>query len=230
MHKLMGEAMYYEALTPSDLANTTALNEEFLRIAAAGPGLGALEKAIAALTPVQRSWLARTPILLYSIRERDLDRWAHLDKLHRSPDLFGRNSKAEQPVVQFTAVAAAFAWQLAQTKPYQLRLLFNASADWINLIASARYLDVVEFARASPELLSLREQHDRAFWERLLGAGVSAEPEVRRAARLSALQYMYTRPSTVDQDNSWPVAACAAVKPRLRVADAPNSKRRRRNS
>lgn len=221
--------MYYKALTPSDIVNITALNEEFLRITSRKPGQGVPETAIAALAPVQRSWLARTPLLLFSIHERDLERWALLDKAPRNPDLFGHSGAADQQFAQFSAAVAAFAWQLAQSKPYPLRLLFNASAEWIDMIASARFLDVVEFARANPNLLSLRQRDDRLFWDRLLGAGVSREREVRRAARLSALQSLHTRPRTGEQDKSWPVAACAAVKPRLRVADVANSKGRRRN-
>lgn len=221
--------MEYQALTGSDLANIAALNEEYLLIQSRRPGAGETAKAIAALRPAQRSWLARTPLLLFSIRERDLERWAQLDDVIRNPDLFVRQCGIERQLAQVAAAAAAFAWQLAHRNPYPLRLLFDASSDWIALIAAARFLDVVKFAQASPSLLALREIDDPAFWPRLLGAGVSRERDVRRAARLSALQSMYARPRNGERGGSWPAAACAVPKPRLRVADTAGAGRRRRD-
>lgn len=214
--------MYYSGITAFDLENVTKLNREYLHVLALG-GIAPkcdIERQLGSLVATRRERLARFPILLWSIGERDIDTWSRITERPDTPDLFVDQAASSTALATLGAAAAAFAWQLAQRDSYLPRFFFAASHDWVDLIACAHSFDVVQFVQGQPSLVRPRLASDSGFWEKLLGSAVSRESAVRRAARVSAMQHLLVSIETSDPSAAWPVAARASHQPRLRVADA----------
>jgi len=214
--------MHWNCPESADFINVNAMNAAYLALLRRQPAAARgdhIAERLSRLGRRQREQLAATPLLLASIGERDARKWHALLDEQTGDDLFATRAPAAAELMFLGVAIAGFAWQLARRDTHTLRLLYCASHSWCELIAEARYLDVVDVIRRHPDLVEPREKDNAAFWNKLLGAALSAEREVRRAARLSALQFLFTSPRTDSAGNRWPAAASASRKPKLRVAE-----------
>lgn len=217
--------MDFQGPEAADFCNVTSINHEFLRRLrnkSSGRELRqhmvpTLHPIIRGLTDVQIHWLATTPFLLLSLRERDADFWSLLNSDETNSDLF----VAAQPGVasgQLAAASLAFLWQLARRNPYAARLVSGATLNWCEQLADWTLIRLLRHVAGRNDLLRPRAAGNNEFWSKLLGSGLSPEREVRRAAQLSALQAILTD-APAARYRPIRAAACSSLAPSLRVAD-----------
>lgn len=216
--------MFYDGPTQKDYVNIHALNREFLRLTKLYPqrfGLDTLQAGrLAALGRQQSERLASTPFLLFAIQENDEIAWRALCRARPNNDLFESNRANDTDINDLIATTAGFLWQLAQQNPYSVRLICGASPAWCEIITAMTYFELITLTRQRDDLLSLRQTPNSDIWSKLLVDGVRAEPHVRSAAHIAALQTMLSGYPAANAA-TWPVAACKTTYPGLHVADEP---------
>jgi len=219
--------MDFSGPEPADFANVRSLNIAFLSIlrsSAAGATLrqrlpSDLRPAVVDLTDLQLRRLADVPFLLMSLRENDTLIWQRLTAAEPTLDLL-QQKPAEDELDKLLIAGLGFMWQLVRRSPYVARLVSGASQDWCEHLADVTLLHLVQSAASHGDLLLPRFAGQKDIWKKLLGGGISAEPDVRAAAQLSALQLMLTAEPASRYQNMR-AAACAAPIPVLRIAKKP---------
>jgi hypothetical protein len=207
----------------TDFANVRALNHAFLaRLRAPNegqslrqqlpPGIGIL---VEALTNLQVERLAATPLLLFSLRERDESCWRALDSNDPNVDLFtGSSGRSDE----LQATAVSFLWQLAGRNPYAARLVSGASLAWCQRLAACTLLDALRTAADCPDLMRPRFADNEECWRKLLGPGLSSVANLRRSAHVTCLQWQLTDDPVAGYQRLR-TAACASSAPVLSVAE-----------
>jgi len=147
-----------------------------------------LQPAVSALSRRQLERLAAAPFLLLSLNEANDDYWRSAPRGHPIRDLFAPAHNVADPLCRIATAAVSFLWQLARRNPYAARITCGASIAWCEQLAAQTLLQVLEVAADDCHMLLPRRADDKIFWHRLLGAGVSSEASIRRAAHMSALQ------------------------------------------
>jgi len=216
--------MDFQGPTPADYENLRSLNVAFLELVQ-GKGsryLGRLPpELVLRLQRLSRSetgWLAATPFLLFSFRERDDSYWQKLLSEEKCPDLFTVPMSLTDDAGRLVSAGLGFVWQLANHNPFAARLLCGASTHWCERITERTFFHILAVAGHRADLLVLRAQQDTALWKKLLIAGVSEEAEARHVAHISALQHILTQRPVL---TAWQAAACKARNPALKVAEDP---------
>lgn len=211
--------MDFNGPEPADLANVRCINSAFLEHLGGAGGeplrqqmVASLRPIVAALTDWQIQRLAGVPFLLLTLSESDDARWGRILDDVPVHDLFAAQHGALDPQDRVVAAALAFQWQLARRNAYAVRLISGASLSWCEHIASCTLLRVLQGAAGQQGLLAPRLATHKVFWTRLLGAGLSADDSVRRAAHLAAMQIMLAQ-SYAAADRRWRTAACYATVP-----------------
>lgn len=215
--------MDYSVPTARDLADVHSLNYALLK-AMRGRDGDDLQKALpascrgllVALTDLQVERLAAAPFLLFSLHEQDNDYWQELLDSDPHGDLFSVNDRPVADRSRIIAAAIGFAWQLARRDAYVARLVCGASLEWCQRLAARPLVEVLGRAANRADLLLPRLADDESFWRRLLGAGVSADLNVRNAVQLAALQIILTG-LDLRQRRRLPSAACRAAVPTFRM-------------
>jgi hypothetical protein len=184
---------------PTDFANVTALNRAFLmRLRDPLPG--------------ERLRLCLPLRLQSSVRRLSN---LQIERLSALPYLLLSVRERDQPCWRL--------WQLARRNPYAVRLISAASLNWCEQLADYTLLTLLQRAAIRNDLLQPRLANNEDFWSRLLGPGLSPNPQVRRAAHVASLQVMLTEDPAV-QYRSMKTAACSNPVPTLRVADTQRPK------
>ena len=218
--------MHYPGPSVADLANVKALNRAFLDTlrnkgrysAVLDEAVPSLKSICVALTNSQVERLSATPFLLFSLRERDDEYWeAVFDPRPAvgTGDLFAFAQVRDGNALQLADAALGFLWMLAGRNTYAARLVSGATLSWCERLADSTLMSVLALAGQRDDLLVPRFPDREDIWHKLLGAGVSSERDVRRAAQLTVLQTMLTRDvsSKREQLNA---AACRMSGPRAR--------------
>lgn len=219
--------MKYRGPLPADYQNVEALNAAFIRLLVCpGPradallaGLPAAQRSrLRGLTVLQRERLARTPFLLFSLRESDSRYWEQLFRYQPNAGLF--DAPHEQPVAEAELLGAAlgFLWQLARDNAYAARLVCGASLHWCEQLADQPLLQAVR-AAARADVMHLRRAGDTLWWHKLLYVVVASERPLRRAARISALQRMLTGGAELPPAPA-ALAASRMRRPSVKVAES----------
>ena len=215
--------MDYSVPTARDLADVHSLNYALLKAMRGRNGddlRGALpatcQPVLAALTDLQVERLAQAPFLLFTLHEQDDGYWQELLDNDPRRDLFVVNDRPVAERSRIIAAAIGFAWQLAKRDPYVARLVCGASLEWCQRLASRPLLEVLGHAADRADLLVPRLADNERFWRRLLGAGISADLNVRNAAQLATLQVILTGLDP-GHKRRLPSAACRAAVPTLRM-------------
>lgn len=216
--------MDFQGPTPADYDNLRSLNVAFLELVRKDgrrclDGLSTeLSRRLKRLSRREIGWLAATPFLLFSFRERDDRFWQKLLNDEKCQDLFTVPIRSTDETSRLVSAGLGFVWQLAIHNPFAARLLCGASTHWCEQITERTFFHILAVAGRRSDLLVLRARHDNDLWSKLLHAGLSQIAAARNAAHISALQYMLTRqPATA----AWQAAACASRDPALKVADDP---------
>ena len=214
--------MDFQGPTAADYENLRSLNFAFLELVqnngrryleGLSPELG---RRLKRLSRREIGWLAATPFLLFSFRERDDDFWQKLLIGENCHDLFNVPTGPTDEAGRLVSAGLGFVWQLASHNPFAARLFCGASTHWCEQITERTLFHLLAVAGHRSDLLVLRAQQDTALWRKLLFLGLSEETIARNAARISALQHILTRqPATV----AWQAAACATRNPTLKVAE-----------
>lgn len=205
--------MSYEGPDTTDLANVEALNAAYLDWLGSPRGRTSrsvparLRERIAGLESRRLQHLARTPFLLMSFREHEEFRWRGLFGDRRSADLLSALELADDTLARLRSAGLAFLWQLARRNGYAARLVTGAGLAWCECLAETALVDILERAAAENELLVPRMGDNEQLWSKLLAGGVSTRREVRKAARVSALQIVLTT-SVPFSSARLPAAAC----------------------
>ena len=216
--------MQYMGPEPADLIEVHALNRAFLSVLSREPKISErlppdtvamLSKAL----PEQRERIARSPFLIYSLRESDAHCWQRLFAGDFAEDLVDAMARPSPGETQLVCATLGFLLQFAKRNPYSARVVSGASADWCQRLAECSLVDLFRFAAMRGQLLTIRCQDNPAFWRKLLVAGSSAEADVRVAARITALQTVLTR-SERSREQRLPAAACSMPQPAMRVAES----------
>lgn len=221
--------MFYEGPSETDYVNIHALNREFVKLLRDQPacfGLDNLQSSrLAALGRQQLERLALTPFLLLSIQEDNEVAWRAVCSVDPNPsaDLFKASDPHDSDSGNLLAATAGFLWQLAQQNNYAVRLLCGATPAWCEMITAMTYFELVTSLRHRTDMLVLRQAPNMDIWSKLLVDGVRAEPQVRSAAHIAALQMLLTSYPGATAD-AWPIAACKTRTQDLRVADEPRKK------
>lgn len=219
--------MDFSGPQPADFANVRSLNKAFLRClrgVATGSRMRQMLPAAAGTTVLglgeaEIARLAEMPLLLVSVREYDAAWWQALLDSEPTGQLLEPCLETAE-VMQIAAATLGFLWQLARHNPYAVRLVSGATLDWCERLTECTLLGVLRRTRGVGELLEPRFGGDADVWERLLGAGLSPLPDVRRAARISILQRMLTDvPLSVSLRRR--AAACKSAVPSFSVAERP---------
>lgn len=218
--------MDFEGPSAIDYENVHSLNLAFLALLKRDPAsrrcLRALPSRLAGqlpgLTDRQAARLARTPFLLFSLRERDDRFWESVFAGPGTGDLFAVPPPGSDELGRLVAAGLGFVWQLAKHNPYAARVICGASLHWCEQLTERTFLHVLALAGRQRDILTIRAAADALLWGKLLSDGVSRETAVRRAAHISALQCVLT---TVGQPAGARRAAAARATrpPVLRVAD-----------
>lgn len=187
--------MDYSGPEFSDLKDVQSINLAFLTFLSRTDGQHLrsllpqdLQPALTALRPRQLERLAAVPFLLLSLNETNDDYWRSSPRGKSIRDLFTPAQDVANPLCRVATAAVGFLWQLARRNPYAARITCGASLAWCEQLAEQTLLQVLEIAAADCQTLLPRRADDKIFWHRLLGAGVSTEASIRRAAHMSALQ------------------------------------------
>ncbi len=209
----------------ADLIDVRSLNIAFLEYLSGPQGEqlrqalpAPLRPALAAMTDRQVKRLAAVPFLLFTLGESDDAYWDHLLGDRPVRDLFAATRNDSDPLGQITSAALGFLWQLARKNPYAARLLSGGTVHWCEQLASCTLLFVLQCAVENPELIGPRLPNNTVFWHRLLGAGLSSEADVRRAAHLCALQTMLT-PIETTGSQRFRSAACYSSVPTMQLKE-----------
>lgn len=218
--------MDFQGPTPADYENVRSLNIAFLELLrdrrtarSYAEGLNnQLTRRVQSLSQREISWLAGTPFLLFSFRERDDSFWQEVLCDDRSRDLFAAPVNTIGGAGRLVSAGLGFVWQLAGRNPFAARLLCGASTHWCEQITEQTFFRLLAVVGHRSDLIVLRARHDGELWQKLLVAGLCAETETRNAAHVSALQYVLTRQPG---QASWQAAACASRNPALKVAEEP---------
>ena len=217
--------MEYPGPEPADIVHVIALNHEFIRLAVSADGArlrgtlpGALPARLCRLEVSARDRIARTPFLLGSIDEDRTDRWNRLLDAPGRLDLVDRLEGPPAGEQRLVGAMLGFLGDLARRNPYAARVVSGAALAWCERVAELSPIERVDIAASGTGLLAFRYGRNSRFWQRLLSAGTSDEDEVRRAARIWALQAVLTRGERATA-KSLPAAACAMASPARRVAD-----------
>ncbi len=188
--------MAYKGPADHDLNNVFALNASLLGVLGCGhdwiQAPPALAAKLARLGNDERERIARTPLLLLSVGEQDLTRWAPVFEARRRRDLVDAMHEPPPRVAELASATLGFLWQLARRDTYAARVLSGASIEWCERLAGSLLLDVLAFGAREPGLLALRLGTQATFWNKLLAAGTSPERDVRLASRVCALQTAMT--------------------------------------
>ncbi len=216
--------MDFQGPTPADYENVRSLNFAFLELLQGGKdGARYLEaiplelgRRLQRLSRTEIGWLAATPFLLFSLRERDDDFWQQLLTSDRNRDLFAVPLNPTDDACCLVSAGLGFVWQLAHRNPFAARLLCGASTHWCEQITERTFFYILAVAGHRSDLLVLRAQHDTELWRKLLYAGLSDQTETRSTAHISALQYVLTAQAA---PVAWPAAACVSRNPALKVAE-----------
>ncbi|HNP36826.1 MAG TPA: hypothetical protein PKK10_13320 [Woeseiaceae bacterium] len=215
--------MDYEGLDADDLTQVHALNAAFLGYLSGSPEMreqlpfemqGMFDKA----SPVERSRVARSPFLIFSLSEHDHERWRRVFDRDQALQLFDNPEHPTASEVELVSATLAFLWQFAKQNPYAARVISGASLEWCERLADSTLVDLFRFAATTSQLLGLRFRRNTALWRKLLVAGTSAESEVRSAARITALQTLLTCPGPRHYQHV-AAAACKMPAAAMRVAD-----------
>ena len=216
--------MDFQGPTPADYDNLRSLNVAFLELVRNDGGRyldglsTELSRRLKRLSRREIAWLAATPFLLFSFRERDDHFWQKLLNDEKCQDLFTVPIRSTDETGRLVSAGLGFVWQLAIHNPFAARLLCGASTHWCEQITERTFFHILAVTGRRSDLLVLRARHDNDLWSKLLHGGLSQMAAVRNAAHISALQYMLTRqPATT----AWQAAACASRDPALKVADDP---------
>ena len=196
----------------SDLINVVSLNAAMLELIAADPAAipcpAWLSQELAALDIDGRQRLSRTPVLLLSLSENDIERWVPVFKRRPERDLLAALDGPSLPVADLVTAALSFLWQLACRDAYAARVVSGGSVEWCEELGKTVLVDVLEFARREPGLAGLRHADSPVFWRRLLIAATAEESRVRSASRLAAMQAMLTGSASNDTERPMRAAAC----------------------
>jgi hypothetical protein len=220
--------MDFSGPEPADFANVGSLNVAFLSIlrdSMTGAELRQFlpadsQPAVIALNDLQLTQLADVPFLLMSLRENETVIWRQLTSVEPTGDLL-QHEPVGDALDRLLAAGLGFLWQLARRNPYAARLVSGATLDWCERLAEATLFHLLQNAAVQRDLLIPRFAGQKDIWNKLLGAGVSPEPDVRNAAQLSALQFMLTTGQTSQYQNVR-AAACSAPVPVFRIAEKPD--------
>ena len=211
--------MHFSTLERSDLDDVQAINQAFLTYlgGADGKQLCAalppeLQAAVHALGQRQLQRLAAVPFLLLSFNEADEGYWQQPSRSGPTGDLFTPTHKAADPLCRIATAATSFLWQLARRNPYAARIVSGATPGWCEQLAGQTLMTMLERAVEDHHQLLLRCADDKIFWHRLLGAGVSSEADIRRAAHMNALQMILTPVAAVPA-RRFKTAACHSSVP-----------------
>lgn len=214
----------------SDLKDVRSINLAFLSFlrSAAGEPLRnclpqKLQPALQALSSRQTERLALVPFLLMSMGEFDEGCWLQSPRGRPIRDLFTPARDDADPLSRIATAAAGFLWQLARKNPYAARVVSGATLAWCEQLAEQTLLHVFECAVDDQRMLTPRLADNSVFWHRLLGAGVSTEFEIRRAAHLSALQSVLTHAATATP-RRLQTAACYSSVPSKQLRQAVKDK------
>ncbi len=218
--------MDYEGPSAVDYENVFSLNGAFLALLRREPAARrcmfdmpeALASRLVALNAHQSDRLARTPFLLFSLRERDDHFWSAVFDAPANRDLFSVPPSSTDELGRLIAAGLGFVWQLAKHNSYAARLICGASLHWCEQLTERTFLHVLALAGMQQDVLVVRAAADTELWSKLLDCGISRENEVRHAAHISALQCVLTS-AAVPTSTRWATAACAVRTPALRVAD-----------
>jgi hypothetical protein len=219
--------MDFNGPEPADLAEVRSLNVAFLDYLAGPEGQPlrqelptSLRPVVAALSERQVQRLAEVPFLLLTLSESDDACWGRLLQASPVRDLFAVAKSDDDPLSQIAAAALGFLWQLARKNAYATRLVSGASLNWCEQLASCTLLGVLRCAAEHQGLVGPRLAAHKVFWTRLLGAGLSSEDAVRRAAHLSALQTVLT-PAMETRRRRFRTAACYTSVPAMEARSDP---------
>lgn len=217
--------MEYSGPEAADLADVRALNAAFLDYLSGPHGRRlrgqlpeSLRAAVSQMSERQVQRLATVPFLLMSCQEQDDEYWQAPVNAQSVRDLFAPAPLDADPGSQIACAALGFLWQLSRKNAYATRMLCGASLAWCERLASRSLLDVLQRAAGDPQLLSPRLSNDKVFWHRLLGAGLSSNVGVRRAASLSSLQAVLTAENSTSSLR-FRSAACRTLVPTLQLKD-----------
>ena len=188
--------MQFSGPDKADLADLREINLGFLELLGReGAGrtlLADVPERIAgrlrSLSGEERRRLARSPFLLCSCREDDIEYWQQLLQPGTSHDLFTTGAEQAADLLRLTSGVIGFTWQLARKNVFVARLLTGASSAWCEEIAMHPLLRLIDSGSRRGDGIRLRLSHDGRFWERLLQNAVSDDPLIRRAARAGGLQ------------------------------------------
>ena len=195
--------MEYPGFAARDLDDVTALNAAFVELIAQDQDLlkplidacPATARQMAELTPLQRSRLARAPFLLMSFRESDKALWQQLRNGEPEDDLFDCRVAPAPATERLLDAGLGFVWQLSRSNVYTARMVCAADIDWCDSIAKMSLVDLLAKAHRHGALLIPRAATEVEFWDKLLVSATGIGPATRRAARLCALQMLFTRAS-----------------------------------
>lgn len=198
--------MDYLGPQPADLADVYALNRallDCLRSERCGQMLRSqlappLRPLIPALTDLQIMRLAALPFLLLTVRERDDHYWDQLLTDDPNQDLFATTAEPRAECDSIVAATIGFMWQLARRNPYTARLVSGATLYWCEQLAAHSLFELLQRAVKRRDLLGLRLSDNDVFWKRLLGPGLSSQPDIRNSAHLCALQTVLTADNDVE--------------------------------
>ena len=196
--------MEYQGPEPADLTNVCALNIAFLDWLRARNGSEAstlsrspeILEALAGMGRCQLERLSRAPFLLMSFREYDENQWRGLFAERHDADLLHSLEMPDEEAARLIAAGLGFLWQLSKRNPYSARLVSGACLNWCEQLADCTLVELFTRAVSTHSLLEPRMADNQELWQKLLSAGVSAKKDVRRAARVSALQTVLTRSPT----------------------------------
>lgn len=214
--------MDFQGPTPADYDNLHSLNAAFLELiqkdgAVHLDGLSKdLARRLQRLSHREIGWLAATPFLLFSLRERDNSFWKKLLNDESCRDLFSVSASSVDETACLGSAVLGFVWELANHNPFAARLLCGASTHWCEQLTERTIFRIFAVAAHRSDLLVLRAPQDTALWKKLLIFGLSQNAEARGAAQISALQYLLTRQLA---SSAWQAAACASRNPALKVVD-----------
>lgn len=218
--------MEYQGPEPADLANVCALNIAFLEWLRVRGDSGVATHSrtpeiLAVLAGMNRSQLerlARAPFLLMSFRESDESQWRALFAGKPDTDLFHSLEMPGEESARLITAGLGFLWQLSKRNPYAARLVSGAGLSWCEQLADCTLVALFDRAVSGRSLLEPRMVENEGLWRKLLNAGVSAKRDVRRAARVSALQTVLTQSSTGTYRHL-AAAACTMPAVAVRVAE-----------
>lgn len=217
--------MEFSGPQPADLVDVESLNRAFLaclRSKQAGASLRqklpvAHHAALRRLTDLQIDRLAGAPFLLFSLREEDTAYWKQIFANEPGGDLFATPPAVDDPGARIVTAALGYIWQLARSNPYSTRLVCGASIHWCEQLAASPLVTLLQRCAERSDLLEPRLAADSRFWNRLLGPGLSPQDDVRRAAKLCALQTLLTGSATAAYTPAR-AAACRTATPARQLA------------